>query len=271
MKKTLNFKSNNLFFSSFNIVMKKLISFKSLNRLKIQTNIVMIDVVIFYNLNFWKNKAIDVKYYFMIIFEIDYALTIHRVQNNLKVFLIEINKINEIFIKKFSLKEIKTKFYFDFHDLLQTFDLIIIKNLLFYHFYNYKINFVDDFHMMRSWIYFLFYLKLMKLKKYLKKNLKKNFINFNNVLFFSSILFVIKFNKEFRFCVDYRKFNVIIKHNNYFIFFINEILIKLIECKYITKLNIIAIFNKFRIHSKNENLIMFICSLEIYKYYILFF
>ena len=111
----------------------------------------------------------------------------------------------------------------------------------------------------------------MKLKKYLEKNLKKNFINFNNVLFFSSILFVIKFNEEFCFCVDYRKLNIIIKRNNYFIFLIDEILIKFIECKYITKLNIITVFNKFRIHSKNENLITFICLLKVYKYYIFSF
>ena len=111
----------------------------------------------------------------------------------------------------------------------------------------------------------------MKLKKYLKENLKKNFINLNNVLFFLSILFIIKFNEEFCFCVNYCKLNVIIKRNNYFIFLINETLIKLIEYKYIMKLNIIAIFNKFRMYSKNENLITFICSLKIYKYHVLSF
>ena len=205
------------------------------------------------------------------IFKIDDALTTYRVKNDLKIFSIEINEMNEIFIKKSSLKEIKAKLYFDFHDLLQTFDSITTKNLSFYCFYNHKIDFVDDFHTMRSRIYFLSYLKLMKLKKYLEKNLKKSFINFSNVSFFSSILFIIKFNEEFRFCIDYRKFNVIIKRNNYLILFIDEILIKFIECKYITKLNIIAIFNKLRMHSKNENLITFICSLKVYKYHVLFF
>ena len=179
--------------------------------------------------------------------------------------------MSEIFIKKFSLKKIKAKLYFDFHDLLQAFDSIITKNFLFHHFYNHKIDFVDDFHMMRSQIYSLFYLKLMKLKKYLKKNFKKNFISFNNVSFFSLILFVIKFNEEFCFCVDYYEFNIIIKRNNYFIFLIDKILTKFIEYKYITKLNIIATFNKFRMHSKNKNLITFICSLKIYKYYVFSF
>ena len=86
----------------------------------------------------------------MIIFEIDDALTIYRVKNDLKILSIKINEMNEIFIKKSSLKEIKAKFYLDFHDLLQTFDSIITKNLSFHHFYNYKINLVDDFHTMQN-------------------------------------------------------------------------------------------------------------------------
>ena len=184
------------------------------------------------------------KCYFIIMFKIDDALTIYRVKNDLKVFLIEINEMSEIFIKKSFLKEIKTKLYFDFYNSLQTFDSITIKNFLFHRFYDYKIDFIDDFHTMRNRVYFLFYLKLIKLKKYLEENLRKNFINFNNVSFFSLILFIIKFNEEFCFCVDYCKFNVIIKRNDYFIFLIDEILIKFIKYKYITKLNIIAAFNK---------------------------
>ena len=271
LKKTLNFKSNNSFISSFNVVMKRSILFKLSNKSKISTNIVMIDVIIFYKLNFRKNKATNMKCYFIMMFKIDDALTIYRVKNDLKVFLIKINEMDEIFIKKSFLKKIKAKFHLDFHDLLQAFDSITTKNFSFHRFYDYKINFVNDSHMMRSRIYSLFYLKLMKLKKYLKKNLRKNFINFNNVSFSSSILFVIKFNEEFRFCVNYHKFNVIIKRNDYFISLIDEILTKFIKCKYITKLNIIAIFNKFRMHSKNKNLITFICSLKVYKYHVLSF
>ena len=150
LKKTLNFKLNNSFIFSFNVVIKKLILFESLNKSKILTNIVMIDVVAFYKLNFRKNKTTNVKYYFMMMFEIDDALTIYRVKNDLKVFSIEINEMSEIFITKSSLKKIKAKFYFDFHDLLQTFDSIIIKNLLFYYFYDHKINFVDNLHTMQS-------------------------------------------------------------------------------------------------------------------------
>ena len=50
-KKTLNFKLNNSFSSSFNVVTKKSISSKLLNKSKILSNIVMISVVVFYKLN----------------------------------------------------------------------------------------------------------------------------------------------------------------------------------------------------------------------------
>ena len=52
LKKTLNFKSNNSFISSFNIVIKKSTLFELLNKSKTSMNIVMIDVVVFYKLNF---------------------------------------------------------------------------------------------------------------------------------------------------------------------------------------------------------------------------
>ena len=86
----------------------------------------------------------------MIIFNINNVLLIYRVQNNLKAFSVEINEISETFIKKFSLKKIKAKSYSDFHDLLQTFNLIKIEKLFFHRLYDYKIDFVDDFQTMQS-------------------------------------------------------------------------------------------------------------------------
>ena len=53
--------------------------------------------------------------------------------------------------------------------------------------------------------------------------------------------------------------------------FIEKTLIKIIDCKYIFKLNIIFVFNKLRMNKNNENLITFIYSLNIYKYHVLFF
>ena len=66
--------------------------------------------------------------------------------------------------------------------------------------------------------------------------------------------------------MNYQKLNVIIKKNRYFILLINEILIKIQNCKYFTRFDIIIIFNKFRIYLNNENFIIFIIFLKIYKY-----
>ena len=120
-------------------------------------------------------------------------------------------------------------------------------------------------------MYLLSSKKLEILNKYLKKNLAKKFISVNKALFVFSILFVIKLNDQLRFCVNYRKFNAIIKRNKYSISLIEKILIKIINCKYIFKLDIIVIFNRLRIDSKSELFTIFIISLEIYKYYIFFF
>ena len=95
-----------------------------------------------------QNNRLEILFYFIIMFEIDDALTIYRVKNDLKVFLIKINEMNEIFIKKTSLKEIKIKFHFDFHNLLQAFDSITTKNLSSHCSYDDKIDLVNDFYAM---------------------------------------------------------------------------------------------------------------------------
>ena len=125
--------------------------------------------------------------------------------------------------------------------------------------------------MLKSCVYQMSTFKLMKTKKYLKENFKKRFINFSIAFYVSSILFAAKFNESLRFCVDYRKLNVIIKRNRYSISFIEETLVRVMNCKYLTKLNIIAVFNKLRMHSNSENLIIFVTFMKIYKYHVLSF
>ena len=101
--------------------------------------------------------------------------------------------------------------------------------------------------------------------------MKKKFIILNHISFASSVLFAEKSNNELRFYVNYRKLNVIIKRNRYFISLIDEILIKIQGCKYLTRLNIITAFNKLRMHSNNENFITFVTFLKVYKYHVLSF
>ena len=105
----------------------------------------------------------------------------------------------------------------------------------------------------------------------MNKHFKKEFIIFNYVLFALFVLFAEKLNEKLRFYVNYKKLNVIIKKNRYFISLINEILIKIQDCKYLTRLNIIITFNKLRMHLNNEIFIIFVTFFEAYKYRVLLF
>ncbi len=113
--------------------------------------------------------------------------------------------------------------------------------------------------------------KLLEIKKYLKKNLKKGFISSSSTLFAFLVLFVAKPNEELRFCVDYRKLNVLTCRNRYSISLIEKTLARVMGCKYLIKLNIIIAFNKLRMHLNSENYITFVISMRVYKYHVLSF
>ena len=113
--------------------------------------------------------------------------------------------------------------------------------------------------------------KFEKIKKYFIENLFKSFIMFNKVLYFSIILFAMKVNEDLRFCVNYRKFNVITKQNRYFLSLIKKIIEKIIEYKHFIKLNIIVVFNKLYMHLDSENYIIFIIILNVHKYCVFLF
>ena len=173
---------------------------------------------------------------------------------------------------KFILKRIMKRISKYFRNLSKIFDFKKIIKFFSYRFYDYKIEFLNNVNsLFRNRMYLFFVFKFRKFKKYLKNNLSKNFIIFNKTTFVLSIFFAIKFNNQLRLCVNYKRFNQIIKRNRYFIFLIEKILIKMQNCKYFIKLNIISIFNKLRINEKNEKLIIFVIFMNSYKYKILFF
>ena len=146
------------------------------------------------------------------------------------------------------------------------------EKLSFHEFYDHKIELIDDFSTLsKIRVYSLTLKKWKTLKKYLSKNLNKKFINFNKVEKIVFIFFAIKLNDQLRFCVDYRKLNVITKRNEYFILLIKKTLTRIMSCKHISKLNIIATFNKLRMNSINEELITFIIVLRTYKYHVMSF
>lgn len=123
--------------------------------------------------------------------------------------------------------------------------------------------------MPKSRIYRMLTYKLIETKKYLEKNLKREFISSSTTSYTLPVLFTTKLNGRLRFYVDYRKLNTITKRNQYPIPLIKETLTRVIDCKYLIKLDIIAIFNKLRIYPESEDLTTFITSIEVYKYYIL--
>ncbi len=184
-----------------------------------------------------------------------------------------LNALNVSFIKKTTqnLKVIKVKLSSEYHDFLDVFDRAQLNKLLSHRFYDHKIEIISDSTFSRCWAYQMFSVKLLKVKKYLNENLSKKFITSSQTLYFSSVLFILKANEDLRFCVNYQKLNIIFKRNRYSLSLIDEIIDKIVNCKHLTRLNIISAFNKLQMHLDNENYITFITALEAYKYKMLSF
>ena len=166
------------------------------------------------------------------------------------------------------------KLFINYYNYANVFDKSQANILFSHRFYNYKLKFAKETNkniFLKNRIYSISDHKLEQIKKYLNEYLKKRFIIFNYISFASLVLFIKKSNNELRFYVNYKKLNVIIKRNRYFISLIDEILIKIQDCKYLTRLNIITAFNKLRMYSNNENFIIFVIFLKVYKYRVLLF
>jgi len=170
-----------------------------------------------------------------------------------------------------NLKDIKAKLSLKYHEFLDVFDRAQSNKLLSHHFYDHKIELISDSTFSRCQIYRMSSVKLLKVKKYLNENLSKKFITSSQTLYFFLVLFVLKANEDLRFCMNYRKLNVIFKRNRYSLSLIDEIIDKIVSCKHLTRLNIISAFNKLWMHLDSENYITFITALEAYKYKMLSF
>ena len=115
------------------------------------------------------------------------------------------------------------------------------------------------------------YNEVLKLRCYLNENFKKKIIRVNRFETIVFILFVKKFEKDFRFCVNYRDLNVVIVKNKYFLFFIFEILNRFSRVKIFIKLDIIFVFNELRIREEDEFLIAFRTRFELFEYFVMLF
>jgi len=170
-----------------------------------------------------------------------------------------------------NLENIKVKLSLKYQNFLDVFDRAQVNKLSSHRSYDHKIKLTNDVTSSRCWAYQMSFYKLQKIKKYLNKNLSKSFITSSKISYFSLILFALKINDDFRFCVNYQKLNVIIKRNRYSLLLIDEMIDKIVDCKHLTWLNIIFAFNKLRMHFDSENYTIFIIALEAYKSKILSF
>ena len=122
------------------------------------------------------------------------------------------------------------KLFINYYNYANVFDKLQTNILFSYRFYDHKLKFakgVDKNTLFKNRIYSISDYKFEQIKKYLNEYLKKRFIVFNYTLFASFVLFVEKPNKRLRFYVNYKKLNVTIKRNRYFISLIDEILTRI--------------------------------------------
>ncbi len=247
--------------TKISMMLKRLIS---ITAQKESFSIQSIDVASFKTLlNHSKKNKIEVFALFMMNINREIA---YNTQCNLNA--LNISSIDEM---TQNLKDIKAKLLLKYHEFLDVFDRAQLNKLLSHRFYDHKIELTSDLMLSRCRAYWMSSVKLLKVKKYLNENLSKKFITFSQTLYFSSILFILKANEDLRFCVNYRKLNVIFKRNRYSLLLIDEIIDKIVNCKHLTRLNIISTFNKLWMHLDNENYITFITALEAYKYKMLSF
>ncbi len=214
-------------------------------------------------LNHSKKNKIEV--FALFIMNINKEIT-YNTQCNLNA--LNVSSINET---TQNLKDIKAKLLLKYHEFLNVFDRAELNKLLSHRFYDHKIELISDSTSFSCRAYWIFFIKLLKVKKYLNENLSKKFITFSQTFYFFLILFALKANEDLRFCMNYQKLNVIFKRNKYSLSLINKIIDKMMNCKNLTRLNIISAFNKLQMHLNNENYITFITALKAYKYKMLLF
>ncbi len=152
-----------------------------------------------------------------------------------------------------------------YQNFLNIFDQAQADKLSPHYSYDHKIKLTSDATSSCCRAYWMSFYKLQKVKKYLNENLFKEFIIFSKASYSSFVLFALKANEDLWFCVDYQKFNAIIKRNRYSLLLINEMINKIVDCRHLTWLDIISTFNKLRMHSDSENYTIFIIALKAYK------
>ena len=169
------------------------------------------------------------------------------------------------------LEEVHQQLPAEYHKYLDVFDHSQASKLPPHRSYDHKIELAGDAAPPQSRAYCMSPYKLQKVKEYLNENLSKGFITLSKAAYSSPVLFAMKANGDLRFCVNYQKLNALTKWNRYSLLLIEEVIGKILGCKHLTCLDIIAAFNKLCMHPDSEDLTTFITALGSYKYQVLLF
>ena len=125
--------------------------------------------------------------------------------------------------------------------------------ILFEHdFTNHIIDFINNAQSSYNFIYFLFEKKFKKFKTYIDKHLIIDFIKHFQSFVDAFVLFVSKFNENFRFCIDYKNLNELTIKNRYSLFFIKKSLNRFVDVKRYTKLNFTTVYHRLKIKKNDE-------------------
>jgi len=191
-------------------------------------------------------------------------------KKNHDLFVIFMKDINKA-LKITSFIDSVTLLFLKYYDFLNVFSCELMNTLSEWCLYDHKIQLQKSKTSIFESLYNMSQNELQVLKKYLKNNLIKDFIQVSSFFAISLILFVKKSSEELRFCVNYWDLNVMTIKNQYSLSLIQEILDWLIKIKYYIKLNIIAVFNKLRMIYENEWKIAFRTHYDLYEYNVLLF
>ena len=215
-----------------------------------------------------REKSVDLAMISVVIYKMSSQ------QKDVQLFSISLKDVNEHLKKsdekKINSASILSKKYLEFLDV---FSKVAFNELSSHRDIDHQIILKEDKHVDHEYcsLYNMSIEKLVTVKKYLEKNLKKEFITISFSLFVSSILFAKKSNDQLRFCVNYRKLNFITRKNRYSLSLIDETLTQLSKIKIFTRLNIRQTFHRVRIREENENLTIFRTRFESYKYRVMSF
>ena len=201
-----------------------------------------------------------------------FAMSMHEVNQELAVsqqIATEVLELTNIELSQANQEDLRSKLPPEYHDFLDVFDRAKANKLPPHRSSDHKIELLSEAKPPQSRAYKMSPYKLAKVKEYLNKNLAKGYITPSKAAYSSPVLCALKANGDLRFCVDYRKLNALTKRNRYPLPLIEEVIGKLRGCKHLTRLDIIAAFNKIRMDSESEELTTFTTGLGQYKYRVL--